>query len=200
MITFLSGILRAKTEESAVIDVGGIGYYVHIPLSTYRELPRTGEIVFLHTFLVLREEDVRLFGFASEEEREMFQILLGVNGVGAKMAIDAISHLPVPQLVEAISKEQVSLLCRIPGIGKKRAERLIFDLKNKNHPLFLRAFTTSVVGRTALQSQTAAEAVEALIALGCKPLEAQRAVAEALNVLGETAAMSDLIKEGLRRR
>ena len=165
MIAFLSGLLKSKTEEHAVIDVGGVGFKVAVPLSTYRELPRIGEPVTLHTILWVREDDLRLYGFASEEEREMFQVLLGVKGVGAKMAIDIVSFMPVARLVEAIRKDQPALLCQIPGIGKKRAERLIFDLKNNSHPLFLRPVAVAA-GKMLPRNERVTEAIEALMALG----------------------------------
>ncbi|RJP31178.1 MAG: Holliday junction branch migration protein RuvA [Candidatus Omnitrophota bacterium] len=202
MITFLTGKLADKNEHSAVIDVGGVGFKVSIPLSTYRELPRHGESVTLHTHLAVREDEFQLYGFATEDEREVFLILLSVSGVGAKMAIDVVSHLPVERLVEAIRKNEHALLCQVPGIGKKRAERIVFDLKNTKHPLFLRHAFASKGGesKSIPSNQHVTEAVEALIALGCKPLEAQRAIAEAIHVLSEDAEVASLIKEGLRRR
>ncbi len=202
MITTLTGTLAYKTEQTAVIEVGGIGFQVSIPLSTYRELPRTGEPVTLHTHLVVKEDEFVLYGFATEEEREVFRILFSVNGVGAKMAIDVVSHLPVERLVESIQNNEHALLCQVPGIGKKRAERILFDLKNANHPLLLRQAMAlkSKEAKSLPANQKCTEAIEALIALGCKPFEAQKAVTEAVNIVGENAETTEIIKEGLRHR
>lgn len=202
MITFLSGILAAKQEHRAVIDVGGVGFEAAISLTTYRELPRVGEPVTLQTHMLVRDDEISLCGFAQEEEREMFRILLGVNGVGAKVAMDILSSLPVGRIVEAVQREEIALLCQIPGIGKKRADRLLFNLKQINHPLLLSPVSSQegVPVRPALQNENVREAVAALEALGFKPYEAQRAISEAISQLGERATVSDLIKEGLRRR
>lgn len=202
MITFLSGILAAKQDNLAVIDVNGVGFAVIIPISTYRELPKAGDPVTLHTVLILREDDIRLFGFATEEERQLFDILMGVSGVGAKMAIDILSHLPVERVVEAVQKEEIALLTQVPGIGKKRAEKLVFDLQRQKHALLLAPIShgqSSTVAPTA-QSSAVREAVEALLALGCKPHEAHHAAAQAVQNLGENALVQDLIREALKYR
>ncbi len=202
MIAFLSGILKEKKEDHVIIQVGGIGFHVLIPLTTYRELPRIGAEITIHTHLFMREDELRLYGFATVDERELFLILLGISGIGAKMAIDIISHISVSQLVDAVQNDRVQVLCQVPGIGKKRGERLIFDLKNVKHPLFLRPAVVSETKspQTAAQSQTMTEAVEALMALGIKLVDAQRAVTEAATHLGEDADVSTLIKEGLKYR
>ncbi|MFB3789206.1 MAG: Holliday junction branch migration protein RuvA [bacterium] len=202
MISFLTGLLAFKRENGVVIDVGGVGFKVTIPFSTYRELPREGEPVTLQTILLVREDDLSLFGFATEEEREMFKILHGLTGVGAKLALDVLSSLPVPRIVEAVQNHDTALFCQVPGIGKKRAERFIFDLKQVSHPLLL-APVQSGVTRTApayTSNERVREAIEALQALGCKPQEAQNAIARAVAVLGDQAELSDLVKEGLRHR
>lgn len=202
MITSLSGILVEKTQDYAVVSVGGIGFRVTIPLTTFRELPRVDDPITLHTYLYLREDEIRLYGFYSEEEREMFELLMTVSGVGAKMAVDVVSYLPVSQFVRAVQHAESALLCQAPGIGKKRAERLIFDLKNSKHPLFLRV-ALSGDGRerpAVLHQGRVMESVEALMTLGLKPMEAQRAIAEAVKTLGENAEVKDLVREGLKHR
>ena len=202
MITFLSGVLASKSENSAVIDIGGVGLEAAISVSTYRELPRVGESVTLHTHLLVREDNLSLCGFALEDEREMFRILLGVSGVGAKMAMDVLSSLPVNRIVEAVQKEETALLCQIPGIGKKRAERLLFNLKQLNHALLLAPVVASSDQATAEipDNDNIREAISALEALGCKPHTAHRAIGEAISILGEDVGTSELIKEGLRHR
>lgn len=205
MIHFLSGILAYKSDDSAVIAVGGVGFHITIPITTYRELPHINEQVLLHTHLHVREDEIRLFGFATEEEREMFEVLLGVSGVGAKMAVDVISYLPAEQFVRAVQTDDLTLLCQAPGIGKKRAERLVFDLKNSKHPFFLRPIASAKpkdgMPDKALSGSSAKEAVSALIALGLKPLDAQRAVSKALESFPDPSPdVSLLIKESLKHR
>lgn len=202
MITFLSGILAAKQEHRAVINVSGVGFEAAISLITYRELPHTGEPVTLHTHMLVREDEISLCGFAQEEEREMFRILLGISGVGVKMAMDILSSLPVRRIVEAVQREDFALFCQIPGIGKKRADRLLFNLKQLTHPLLTAPLSMKegIPAPSLPKNANVQEAIEALEALGCKPFEAHRAVAEAISQLGEQASVSDLIKEGLRRR
>ena len=202
MITFLSGILANKQDHLAVIDVNGVGFHVVIPISTYRELPKVGDPVTIHTKLILREDDISLYGFATEQERQMFDILMTVSGVGCKMAIDVLSALPVFRIVEAVQKEEIALLCQIPGIGKKRAEKLVFDLKRQKHPLLLSPVSYGETQSTspAATSLSAREALDALLALGCKPPEAHHAVAEAVKHLGENAPVQELIREALKHR
>jgi len=202
VIAFLSGKLAEKREDLAVIAVGGVGFNVVIPLTVYRELPRVNEPVTLHTHTIVREDDISLYGFTTREERETFRILLGVSGVGAKMAIDVISHLPVNRLIESVQKGEGALLCQVPGIGKKRAEKLIFELKRSKHPLLLAPIqTTDGSPKTPIpESGNISEAIAALEALGCKPHEAHRAISEAIEHLGNDADVSKLVKEGLRRR
>lgn len=201
MIAFISGVLHSKKENIAIIEVSGIGYLLYIPTSTYRHLPSVGESVTLHTLFQLREDDAKLFGFASEKERDVFQILMGVSGVGTKMALDILSHLPIERLVEAVQNDNHTMLCQVPGIGKKRAEKILFDLKRLSHPLLLTPVKTSqssVISQSL--SSTMKEAEEALIALGLKPLEAQRAIMAAASHVGRDAQVSALLKEALRHR
>ncbi len=186
-----------------MIDVGGVGFTVWIPLTTYRELPAPGETVIIHTHLYLREDEIRLFGFASKEEREIFQLLVGLSGIGNKVALDILSHLPVPRLVEAVQKDEPGLLCQVPGIGKKRAEKLIFDLKRISHPVFLAPVSVKASESSATASGSSGkrrEAEDALITLGCKPQEAQRAIAAAIAHLGEDVDVTQMVKEGLKHR
>lgn len=202
MISFLRGTLSAKSLDHAVIDVGGVGFQVWISLTTYRELPREKEPLTLHTALVLREDDIKLYGFYSQDERELFHLLTSLSGIGAKMALDILSHTTIQQIVDAVQKNQPALLGKIPGIGKKRAERLVFDLRQIQTPLLQtpasqlgRQDSSVFAGDGPLQ-----EAMEALQALGLKPQEAQKAVASAVAHLGEDASVQDLIREGLKRR
>lgn len=207
MIHFLSGIVATKSEDAVVIAVGGVGFHVTIPVTTYRELPPVNEKFLLHTYLQVREDEIRLFGFASEAEREMFEVLIGVSGVGAKMAVDVISVLSAEQFIHAVQTDDLTLLCQAPGIGKKRAERLIFDLKNSKHSFFLRPTSTKLKDgiqdsqTIEISGNSAKEAVNALTALGLKPFDAQRAVSKALESFDDPLPdVSLLIKESLKHR
>ncbi|HOE11006.1 MAG TPA: Holliday junction branch migration protein RuvA [bacterium] len=203
MIAFLNGVLREKSPDRAVIDIGGVGFEVAIPYSTFGKLPTTGEKVFVYTTLVFREDDVRLFGFATSQEKELFQILTQVPGIGFKTPLDILSTFSPEAFVAVIQAGDQRGLCRVPGIGKKRAERLIFDLKDKE--------SLSALGKAAVRKEIAEgpppisggafeEAVQALIALGCKPSVAHRAVSEAVEIVGKDSPVEPLIKEALKHR
>lgn len=202
MIHFLSGILEHKNDQYAIVNIGGVGFRVRISIQSYRDLPKTGEPVILHTYLVMREDGLSLYGFLTEEERELFQILIGISGVGAKVAMDVLSGLPVHRIIEAVQKNEAAVLCQIPGIGKKRAERLLFDLKQVKHP-----FMQIPVGEPSHlaaplppQNDKMKESILALEALGFKPQSAYRAISAAVAKLGENADVSELIREGLKHR
>ncbi len=203
MIAFLKGILREKREDRAVIEVSGVGFEVTIPVSTYSQLPATGESVMLYTVFVLREDECRLFGFSAPEDRELFNILVRVPGIGLKMAVDILSTFTPERFATAVGGGDHVSLCRVPGIGKKRAERLIFDLKSNEALMVLRK---SIVVQPEPETtappaaSVTEEAVEALIALGCKPTVAHQAVSEAGRILGTDTGVEGLIKEALKHR
>lgn len=202
MIEHLSGTLASKQNDHVVISVGGVGYGVTVPLSTVRDLPRINEPVFLHTRMIVREDDMRLFGFAREQERELFDLLLGISGVGARVAVDIISHVALPQLIDAVKNANPAILTAVPGIGKKRAEKLIFDLNRSKSTLL--AATPGVESSSGQQPAAPVsgsnDAFDALVALGMKPPDAQRALSRAMETLGEDADTSLLIKEAIRHR
>lgn len=131
MIGRLRGELVASTYTSCVVDCGGVGYDVSIPLSTFDKLPHVGESVILQIHTQVREDAIVLFGFATPEERELFRALLNVSGVGGKLALNVLSAMPVENFCAAINSGDTKLLSRISGIGKRTAERLIVDLKDK---------------------------------------------------------------------
>ena len=203
MIAFLNGILREKQPDRAIMDIGGVGFDVSIPLSTYTALPDMGETVLIHTILIMREDGVRLFGFATREERGLFEIVVQVPGVGLKMAIDILSTYPPEKFSRAIQSGDSASLCLIPGIGKKRAERLVFDLKNNDALIALGASKTATTMERpsgVIGEGIAEEATQALIALGCKPTIAHHAVTVALDAVGEDVSVETLIKEALKHR
>jgi Holliday junction DNA helicase RuvA len=202
MITSVSGTLVSATPLSAVIETGGLGYEVHIPVTTAERLPQPGQQVRLHTLAVYREDSSTLYGFASEEERNFFRLLVEkVTGVGPKMALSVMSKLSLPTLKSAIASGDVGLLAKCPGIGKKTAERLVIELRDKLNPADLGAVTTgkasSADPAAPASDNRVNDAVLALTALGYKAADADKAVRQAWIALGPKASTESLIKKAL---
>jgi Holliday junction DNA helicase RuvA len=212
MIEFLRGIVLHKAEGHAVLDVGGVGYGLEITAAAGSALPRAGEVAELHTYLYVQEGILRLYGFASRDERSMFEVFLGATGIGPKTAIAILSTIEVSAFATAVLQGDLRTLTRIPGIGKKTAERLAVELRDKMKEYAFAApsgngaagggVAASGAGGSGAVIAGAAirEAVEALEALGCKPLVAERAIQKAAEILGPDAAVPDLVKEGLKHR
>ncbi|WP_438482938.1 Holliday junction branch migration protein RuvA [Oleiharenicola lentus] len=204
MITSVSGILVAATPLSAVIETGGLGYEVHIPVTTAERLPGVGQNAKLHTLAVYREDSATLYGFASQEERDFFRLLVEkVTGVGPKMALSVLSKLSLASLKGAIAAGDVGLLAKCPGIGKKTAERLVIELRDKLNSADLGTVAASSSADVA--QPTAAigpenkirDAALALAALGYKTADADKAVRQAWIALGANATTEALIKKAL---
>jgi Holliday junction DNA helicase RuvA len=201
MITSVSGILVSATPLTAVIEAHGLGYEIHIPVTTAERLPATGQPAKLHTLAVYREDSATLYGFASEEERDFFRLLVEkVTGVGPKMALSVLSKLSLPTLKGAIVAGDVGLLAKCPGIGKKTAERLVMELRDKLNPADLgnvppakgEAAPALPAGENKIR-----DAVLALTALGYKAADADKAVRQAWVALGASATTEALIKKAL---
>lgn len=135
MIQYISGTLTFKTPVMAIIETTGIGWELKIPISTYEQLPTIGKPCKLLTYLHISNEDVRIFGFATEAERELFVMLNKVSGIGPKIAISILSTLSIPTFIKAVNSSEEALLTRVPGIGKKSAQRIIVELKDDVHKL-----------------------------------------------------------------
>jgi Holliday junction DNA helicase RuvA len=203
VIVSLKGILVSATPLGAVLDVNGIGYQVHVPLTTAEKLPAIGKTVMLHTVAVYREDSQSLYGFATEEDRDFFQLLVGsVSGVGPKVALTIMSRLSLPVLRSAIQSGDVGLLSKCHGIGKKTAERIVVELKDKiglasasagavNHSLDGSGFAASGAADTKLH-----DAVLALTALGYKVAEAEKAVRR-IAAEGSNVSTEELVKRAL---
>lgn len=179
MIGRLRGTLAEKQPPHLLVDVGGVGYELEMPLSSLYRLPALGEAVTLHTHLVVREDAHLLYGFAEKRERELFRELIRLNGVGPKLALALMSALEVDELVRCVQNEDIKALTRVPGVGKKTAERLLVELKDRFQAWeSMPAIATLVPepARTSAVSSAEADAVSALVALGFKPAEASRAV------------------------
>jgi Holliday junction DNA helicase RuvA len=188
MIGRLSGILLEKNPPQILLDVQGVAYEVDVPMSTFYNLPGAGERVTLYTQLVVREDAHLLYGFGSENERHAFRQLTKVNGIGARIALSVLSGLSVAELAQAITMQESGRLTRIPGIGKKTAERILLELKDK-----LGAQLTTAVGLNRTPP-AASDILNALFSLGYNEKEAVAAV----RTLPEGVAVADGIKQALK--
>lgn len=195
MITFLKGTLTDALPTQAVIDVNGIGYEVLIPLSSFEKLPALGQAVTLKTQLVVREDSQTLYGFATEDERDLFKLIQSVSGIGPRMALNVLSGMSVVTFKGAIGAGDVKLLSSINGIGKKTAERMVLELKDK---VGVAGGAATALGQASTQTKTIADAEAALEALGTKPAEAQKAAQAALAMLGPQASVEELVRAALK--
>ena len=196
MITQLTGILLEAELTEAVIDVQGVGYAVSIPISTYEKLPRPGEKVTLFTFLQPREDAWTLYGFISREERSFFKLLTGISGIGPKLALNALSALSVEVLSNAIAQGDVKSLSKINGIGKRSAERMILELKDKISITVNGA--SAAAGPSAPQSPVATDAIAALETLGFKRDAAAKSV-NALVAENPNSSVEQILRMALAR-
>lgn len=213
MIAMLRGILEEKQSDHIVLDVGGVGYRVFISLSTYEKLPAVGESVRILTVTYVREDALHLYGFATSEERKLFVLLNNVTGIGTRMAISALSALSTSALVGAIASEDLHTLCLIPGVGRKTAQRLVIELKDRLPPGLLAhaADRTGQEGGAVTTEQVASqlpskallreEVTSALLNLGYKRPEVERVLGTVLmgsqvTTLGDTlrAALKALVR------
>lgn len=169
MISSLRGLVQHIADDHLIVEVGGVGLKVLVPNTVFEQVEGVGRMIFLHTMLIVREDSLTLYGFASEEQRALFETLLGVNGVGPKLALAVISYISPDLLRKAVGQEQPELLDRIPGVGKKTAEKIVFHLKDK-----LGAGVPMGVGVKLDDSDT--EIIGALTALGYSLVEAQAAL------------------------
>jgi Holliday junction DNA helicase RuvA len=189
MIGRITGILLEKNPPQVLVDANGVGYEIDVPMSTFYNLPRTGDKVALFTHLVVREDAHLLYGFGTEAERATFRTLLKVSGVGPKVALAVLSGMSVNDLAEAVALQESGRLTKVPGIGKKTAERLLLELKDK-----LKVDVRIAVGGEAPKSSAAADILNALVGLGYSEKEALAAVKQ----LPAEVAVSDGIRQALK--
>lgn len=193
MIGFLRGILIQKHPPALMVDVGGVGYELEAPMSTFYALPGVGEEVRLHTHLVVREDAHLLYGFATESERRLFRDLLRVSGVGPKIGLALLSGMTVDAFLLCVEAEDVESLVRVPGIGRKTAERLVIEMRDRIRALGeMRTSGTVLPGGAA---GPAAEAYAAMVALGYRPAEVAKLLKR---VTTEGSATEDIIREALK--
>ncbi len=193
MIALLTGKLRRKDIDHLIIDVSGVGYQVQTSLSTYYKLPEIGEEVTLHIHTHVREDTLSLFGFLEEEEKSLFLLLMGVSGIGPRLALGILSSLSVSDIAAAIQTSDDSKLCTIPGIGKKTAARLLLELKDKTKLL---PVAVAPPDRGAAATDHREDALSALINLGYKKQQAEEALKKVLHAQAGLT-IEALIREAL---
>lgn len=210
MISFLEGKIEQASPLSVVINCGGVGYRVEIPVTTSEKLPPTGQACRLHVHPVYREDHQALYGFSSAEERDFFQLVTSrVSGIGPKIGLNLFSRLSFPMLRSAIANGDAALLAKCPGIGKKTAERVCIELKDKiglatvsgsasSAPAASAGAAGAEEGISAAADSTVADAVQALLTLGFKLDTADKAVRKAREEIGSEAGADALIKAALR--
>lgn len=193
MIGSLKGRLIAKQAPLIIVECAGVGYEVETPMSTFLELPAIGADVFLHTHLLVRDDAHSLFGFSTRDEKTLFRLLLKVSGVGAKMSLAILSGMGVSDFERCVRYEDTAMLVKIPGVGKKTAERLIIEMRDKIEQSPALAIMAKA-GKVATDARS--EAVDALVALGYKPAEVKRLLAK-LDI--EDKSAEDIIRLALRQ-
>ena len=186
MIAYVKGTLAEKSPSRVIVDVGGVGYEAFIPLSTFDHLPAAGEAVKLFTYHCVREDSQLLYGFATEREREMFELVTTVSGVGPKIALAVLSGLTIGDLQLAIAEGNAKRLASVKGIGKKTAERIVIDLKDKVNPI--EAVANATASSDDAKAGVVRDALLALTALGFNEVTARKQVQQ---VLADDPAVSD---------
>ncbi|WP_020209292.1 Holliday junction branch migration protein RuvA [Gilvimarinus chinensis] len=197
MIGRLSGTLLEKQAPYLLLDVAGVGYELQAPMTTFYQLPETNQTATLYTHLAVSETAHQLFGFAKRSDRDLFRTLIKVNGVGPKMAVAILSGMDADDIARCVHEDNVAALVKVPGVGKKTAERLVIELRDKIAPS---SAPHDLLNPSAEPAASGAEeeAESALIALGYKPAEASRMVNAALKT-NPAATAQELIRQALRK-
>ncbi len=199
MIASLRGTLAGKEGGLCVVEAGGVGYLVQISTHTAAALPETDEPVFLHTHQVVREDALMLFGFAELEERRFFELLITVSGIGPKVALAVLSGLRPQALARAIREENLASLVAIPGVGRKTAERMVVELRDKLDVIALTSGSAPATSAGVLpRAERFQDAIAALVRLGYSGAQAQDAVRNVAEG-GETLSLEDLVRRALAR-
>lgn len=193
MIGWLKGELLEKQAPLILLNINGVGYELEAPLSTFYELPAVGERTILHVHMVVREDAQLLYGFITAQQRDLFRSLIKVNGVGPKVALAVLSTLSLSELMQCMANDDDAQLCKVPGIGKKTAQRLIVELKDRLQKTFCNVEIDSSTTSTGANSERQ-DAIQALESLGYKNTEATRVIRDLPNDLSS----EELIRQGLR--
>ena len=195
MIGSLRGHLLQKSPPMLMVDVQGVGYEVEAPMSTFYQLPEVGQDIYLYTHLIVRDDAHLLFGFASERERRLFRALIRVNGVGPKLALTILSGIEADDFARCIRDADAAQLTRLPGVGKKTAERLIVEMRDRLQDMHVPESRMASRARSGNGATRVEDAISALIALGYKPQEASRHVH---SVAAEGMSSEEIIRAALK--
>jgi Holliday junction DNA helicase RuvA len=197
MIAHLRGSLQSKSPRSLILDVNGVGYEVTVPLTTFYELPDLGSTISFHIHTHVRENTLQLYGFRTPQEKELFVRLMGVNGIGPRLAINILSGISAGELVATVRQEDVARLTVIPGVGRKTAERIIVELRDKLVGLDI-AGESDLPARQQTSMAVLDDALSALLNLGYRRAVAQRAIDQACKLLQRHITLEGLLQECLR--
>ena len=194
MISYVRGALDNKEPNRVIVDVNGLGYEIFVPLSTYQELPAIGDQVKLHTYHHVREDTMQLYGFLTSEEKEVFELVLSISGVGTKVALSILSSISVNEFRSAVAQGDMKTLTKISGIGKKSAERMVLELRDKIGNVRIDDRMASI-----LAGGSGNDAVSAIVLnLGASQSAAEYAVYRAERLLGKDAEIEDLIAQAVK--
>lgn len=195
MIGRLHGVLLRKEPPALLVDVGGVGYELEAPMTTFYELPPVGGAITLYTHLVVREDAHLLYGFVRESQRRLFRDLLKVNGVGPRVALAVLSGLSDVDFTRCVAEEDITRLTKVPGIGRKTAERLVIEMRDKLPKDMPIPPSSTAVGGPVAAVDPVSEAVSALVSLGYKPNEASRAVR---GIAAKGLSAEEIIRQALK--
>lgn len=192
MIEYIRGELHEASPDFAVVDVGGIGYKLFIPLNLYAKLPQKGEKICLYISTVIREDSHKSYGFGNKEERNFFEKLIEISGIGPKIALALLGHMEMNDLLFSIQRADILSLSKVPGVGKKTAERLIIEIRGKlPEPL-------SKEEAVVIKAPSFNDALGALVNLGYAPIQAQKALKETFAKHGLDLSLPELISKSLQ--
>lgn len=197
MFALINGRLAHKSANEVIVDVGGIGYRIFIPLSTFYELPEAGDNVSFHLHTHVKEDAIQLFGFRNREEKSIFQLMIQVSGIGPKLALNLLSGISAPELARAVSGGDLARLVAIPGVGKKTAERMVLELKDK----FLKLIKEEMAGPAPVEFQGDVlmdDALSALENLGYRQPLAKKALERVRASLDGELTIEELLKQTLK--
>lgn len=199
MFAYIKGILSQSNSTYATVEAAGVGYKLYVPANLFARLPQIGSEVLLHSSFVVREQSQALYGFLTSQERDLFESLMGVTGIGPKLALSLIGHLSLSDLQHAICQGNIAALSKVPGVGKKIAERLVVELRDKVSHLFPADPSSLAI---ALTNDPAAhkisDAMSTLINLGYHQIAAQKAIKKALQETSEDIELASLITYALK--
>jgi Holliday junction DNA helicase RuvA len=196
LIAYLEGKLIEKNPTHLILEVNGVGYSINIPVSTFSNLGETGQMVKVLTCQQVREDELRLYGFSTRPEKDLFELLISVNGVGPKVALGILSCIPVEEFQRSVLQENLDILTTISGVGKKTAQRLIVELKEKLSKVDLGEMKVREKETTFAPAQE--EAVMALVSLGYTKPDAKRVLEKVTTDAGEALPVEELIKRALK--